>query len=278
MTMGLGLAALGLAALGLAGGCGVGDGVGAVRGQLYVADCAPNKILGTPLAPAEYDMQPDFFAGEPIEDVRAGGRENRIVIRLETANKRIRQSSVVTQPRRPLGPVKDLLLFDVENFPTALCVRAAALGIPSPNPAYCEIREDPVEGRLARVRVGPEQPIRVSFAPRAECYQNIWVVGTALGDDPQVADVRQPVPADRWESFVDFKEFGSASTSEIRPQFKVEFGERINAKGFQLTLEDDRVVKAVKREEIPPPSELKGLLTGYFDFDLERGQGAQTFP
>ena len=57
-------------------------------------------------------MVPTFFAGEPIEDMRVGGRENRIVIRLETAGERVRQSKGVAA----LSPVKDILYFDVDAY------------------------------------------------------------------------------------------------------------------------------------------------------------------
>ena len=122
--------------------------------------------------PAPYDMGPTFFAGEPIEDVRVDGRENRIVIRLETAGQRVRRSKGVAA----LGPVKDILYFDVDAYATARCVRAAATGSPTPRcHRTCLITDQ----GMARMRVGPMQPVRASLAPRAECYKNIYVVGKA---------------------------------------------------------------------------------------------------
>ena len=134
------------------------------------------------------------------------------------------------------------------------------------------------DDQTARVRVGPEQAIRASFAPRAECYKNVYVVGQGRGDDPLVGGVRQPVPAAGWESWIELQEFGSAGRKDPGTDFKVEFGEPLHGTRFELEIEDDQVLKAIKREEIPPASQIRGHLTGYFDFDLERGQGAQTFP
>jgi hypothetical protein len=252
-------------------GCGVGNGVGAAAGTLYVMDCSPEvKDRGEANAPAPYDMVPTFFAAEPIEDLREGGRENRILIRLETAGQRVRRSKGVSA----LGPVKDILYFDVDVLATARCVRAAATGAASPDPRHCLITDQ----GMARMRVGPEQPVRVSFSPRAECYQNIYVVGKARGDDPEVNGMRQPVAPASWESWVDFEEFGSARSNDPGNGFKVEFGEQLHASGFDLEIEDDLVLTAIKREEIAPAPQIRGHLEGYFDFDLERGQGAQTFP
>jgi hypothetical protein len=255
----------------LAAGCGVGNGAGATTGDLYVLDCTPGVASrGTLDAPAAYDMRPTFFAGEPIEDVRVGGRENRILIRLETAAERIRRSKGVAA----LDRVKDILYFDVDVYATARCVRAAATGAASPDPRSCLITDQ----GMARMRVGPEQAVRVSFSPRAECYKNIYVVGKARGDDPEVNGNRQPVAPAAWESWVDFQEFGSARTNDPGNTFKVEFGEQLHASGFDLEIEDDLVLSAIKRDEIPPVPQIRGHLEGYFDFDLERGQGAQTFP
>jgi hypothetical protein len=255
----------------LAGGCGVGDGVGGATGTLFVLDCVPGSVSrGTLAAPAPYDMVPEFFAGEPIEDVRVGGRENRILIRLETAGQRVRRSKGVAA----LSPVKDILYFDVDAHATARCVRAAATGAATPDASTCLITPD----GMGRMRVGPDQPVRVSFSPRAECYKNIYVVGKGRGDDPEVAGVRRAVPPAEWESWVDFQDFGSARSRDPGTDFKVEFGETLHAKFFDLEIDDDLVLSAIKREETPPEAQIRGHLEGYFDFDLERGQGAQTFP
>jgi hypothetical protein len=260
-----------IALLVTAAGCGVGNGVGAAAGTLYVLDCVPGQLSrGTDANPAPYDMVPTFFAGEPIEDVRVGGRENRILIRLETAGQRVRRSEGVAA----LGPVKDILYFDVDASATARCVRAAATGSPTPNASYCFITAN----GMARMRVGPLQPVQASFAPRAECYKNIYVVGKAAGDDPEVNGNRQPVAAANWLSWVDFQDFGSARSRDPGTDFKVEFGETLHADKFSLELEDALVLKAEKDREPPPEPQIGGHLEGYFDFDLERGQGAQTFP
>ena len=73
------------------------------------------------------------------------------------------------------------------------------------------------------------------------------------------------------------------SRDAISPKFRIEFGERIYARTFFLTLMDDHVVNAAINNRPKPASMIGGTLggdptTGKFDFDLERGQGAQFFP
>jgi hypothetical protein len=98
-----------------------------------------------------------------------------------------------------------------------------------------------------------------------------------------------------WASWVEFQEFGTAaqdrgadrSRSQIGNTFHIEFGQRIYATTFaKLTLVDDEVVNAAINN-LPKPSSPNGNIggtlggtptTGRFDFDLERGQGAQFFP
>ena len=90
---------------------------------------------------------------------------------------------------------------------------------------------------------------------------------------------------------MEFQEFGSAEQSNRVPNerdavlntFRVELGQRIYATTFALTLVDDEVVNAAITNLPRPASRIGGTLggdptTGRFDFDLQRGQGAQFFP
>jgi hypothetical protein len=102
----------------------------------------------------------------------------------------------------------------------------------------------------------------------------------------------KPVVTDgNWDSWVEFQEFGSAAQANTTPQertaidgkFRVELGDRIYATSFALTLVDDQVVTAAIKNLPKPAASIGATLggdptTGRFDFDLERGQGAQFFP
>ena len=62
------------------------------------------------------------------------------------------------------------------------------------------------------------------------------------------------------------------------PDFKVAFGQRLMA-NFHVELEDHRVITAIREDDLlPQDPRIGGALDGYFDFNLERGRAAQTFP
>jgi len=88
------LALLGAAWLLAPLGCTVGEGTGAAKGKLYLKNCsgtakAPTGDLGSLLVPADFDLNPNFFVGEPIEDIKPMGSDNRLVIRMQDAGKRV---------------------------------------------------------------------------------------------------------------------------------------------------------------------------------------------
>jgi hypothetical protein len=64
----------------------------------------------SPALPRAYVMNPRFFAGEPIEDIKKDRRDNRLIIRLQTSGKRVE--------------VNDLLVFDVVSNLQGRPVRA----------------------------------------------------------------------------------------------------------------------------------------------------------
>jgi hypothetical protein len=260
-------------ALAAGAGCEVGDGRGAARGTLFLTDCKKdNQVIkecgtvgdyGSLAQPCGYNLNPRFFAGEPIEDIRRNGSDNRIIIRLQSSGKRLEAN--------------DLLTFEViSSYKVARCVANVRV---LDDTTYCWWGPD---GKgPPRLRVGPEQPIRSNLAPRTTCPFNTFVVGTArsLNATP-----------DQWESWVELLQFGAAhwehpGTLElIPPQFKVDFNDRIHARAFKLDIIDDRVAKGTLPDAM---AEIKAVLgdtttpgagMGFFDFVVERGQGAQTFP
>ncbi len=248
--------------LGLQAGCTVGDGTGSAAGNLYVKGCKQNNVdYGKLEAPAVYNLKPDFFAGEPIEDIKKNGSINRIVIRLQDSGKSIEND--------------DLLQFDVVNsYLVATCLAGKAL----PGELFQAFCQKPAGQTRPRMRIGPNMPIRVSLAVRDTC-PFATRVGTARDADASRVDEIVQVPVAEWRSWIDFREFGSATSGNVPPTFRVEFNERITADRFHVELIDDRVIDAQRRQEPPPePPDLTGMLDGNFDFELERGQGAQTFP
>lgn len=252
------------------GGCRVGTGAGAASGKLFVQDCKLTTDYGTLSDPAPFDLRPVFFVGEPIEDISSGQKSNRLIIRLERSGK--------------LLELNDVLSFDiVQAYSVARCIRGkvttAADGKTTANYDEKTCFWGPNGPRL---RVGVDQPIRVNLVPRATCPPHTPegvrnVIATAVSTEAAEG---------AWESWIEFEDFGLAAQPgvaraqrpDIDPNFKLDYGQRLHARAFKLLLNDDRVLKAIKRGDQPPEPEVGGALDGWFDFDLERGQGAQTFP
>lgn len=282
------LAVLGVAAVALLG-CNVGKGAGRAFGELFILDCSQagdycsaSGVCGTASAPVPYDLQPEFFAGEPINDLRASSdgtlpRTNRLTIRLQRSGKRLEQNDVLTFEIR-------------DSYEVARCVRGGvtASGEPDYDTRYCH-RSTPGGPTKIRITVASGL-IMASLSPRMTCVRN--VVATAF-DLPSV-DETAPVPSDgSFDSWITFEDFGGVRNDPfgplIGPRYRVELGQRLRAygnlaaaspeaSGFHLTLVDDQVVTARRQDLAPPQPGIGGTLDGNFDLDLVRGRGAQTFP
>lgn len=273
-------------------GCTVGHGTGEATGNLFVLNCSPKGdycdttgYCGVAGAPAAYDLGPSFFAGEPIENLNRdlNGREwtgtesrvNRVTIRLQRSGRQVESN--------------DTLFVDVlDSFEVARCVRGREV-----TAADGSVQHD-YDDRYcyrasatgpARVRVSVEKGIlHASLSPRDTCSRP--AVATADDDFSPGAAV-DPVAGGAFRSWIEFKDFGSASQDDVAdptartpvaPEFKIGLNQRLHATAFSLFLVDDKVEKA-RRELLPTPApDIGGSLSGWFDFDLARGQGAQIFP
>jgi hypothetical protein len=258
------------AALSAAGGCTpVGDGAGAAMGPLWIHGCLEGEDRGTIDAPINFDLQPTFFAGEPIGDISGGPPQNRLIIRMQ------RNGNAVQ--------INDILYVDIpDSFKVAQCLRGStAPGVPpwdmstgSIDPAitdpWCE-QAGPAG--VPRIHLFPFGPVRMSLTPLGTCHV------TAVG--PTVVAVTG-VAIDGW---IDFLDFGSAVQPTMPPdmrdpvdqKFQVAYDDRLHA-NFHIVLGDDRVVTAMYSLRLPPAPNIGGTLDGFFDFYLRRGRSGQTFP
>jgi hypothetical protein len=285
------------------GGCSVGKGVGAASGTLFELGCSDGGdycsapgVCGTEEAPIGYDLKPTFFAGEPIDDLRqvdpgSAIMSNRITIRLQRSGKRIEQNDVLT--------------FDIaSSYEVARCVRGKVKLDPKTNAlvndwnetnCYRDPTKDDAPGRL---RVQFDSPVRAALTLKATCTANLVASAVSAKVPLSYTSTPNPVVTDgSWDSWVEFKMFGSAAQVDLVPTervdventFRIELGQRIYATAFKLTLEDDAVVNAAIENLPKPAPRIGGSLgggtppggpphEGSFDFDLERGQGAQFFP
>jgi hypothetical protein len=285
IVMALGVVVPGLCA------CSVGKGVGAASGFIFEYGCkksgdycsAPD-VCGTAEIPVAYDLKPSFFAGEPINDLRQGGSgsaimSNLLTIRLQRSGKEIEQNDVLT--------------FDItSSYEVARCVRGGLKddGSNDWDPTNCYRASDTAPGRM---RIHYDSKVKASLTLKATCTANL-VASAVSAPVPHTNYATEPNPVvtdGSWSSWVEFQEFGTAAQVDKSPidrdpidgRFRVELGQRIYASTFYLSLVDDQIVNAAINNLPQPAANIGGTLggaptTGSFDFDLERGQGAQFFP
>jgi hypothetical protein len=282
--------ALGVVVSGLCG-CSVGKGVGAASGVIFEYGCkksgdycsAPD-VCGTEQIPVAYDLNPSFFAGEPINDLRQNGSgsaimSNLLTIRLQRSGKEIEQNDVLT--------------FDItSSYEVARCVRGKVNddGTNDWDETNCYRASDTGPGRM---RIHYDSKVKAALTLKATCTANL--VASAISAPVPLTNYDtepNPVVTDgSWSSWVEFQEFGMAAQMDKVPmardvisgKFRVDLGQRIHASAFYLTLVDDQIVNAAIHDLPQPAVNIGGTLggdptTGSFDFDLERGQGAQFFP
>jgi hypothetical protein len=282
------LVAAALSALALAaGGCTVGAGSGSATGPIFFLGCSPNGApFGTPDMPRTFNLDPHFFAGEPVEDigdVAVAQPSNILTLRVQRTGNRIE--------------VNDVLYFNVRSsYEVARCVRGRTInGVPDwdtrtttstfteqpTNTPWCDwsgviptldggtfdAGADAGAGPpRAIIHLGTEEILNSSLSLLFTCHQAA-VTGLAF---------------DGW---IEFEDFGDAAQpdlpSDLRTKvpndFKVNFGDRLRAR-FEVILGDAAVLGAIKMIMPIPASRIGGSLDGYFDFDLERGRAAQPFP
>jgi hypothetical protein len=264
-----------------AAGCGVGDGTGSAKGDLFMLGCLDGHDFGSPTMPQPWDLQPTYFVGEPIEDIAdpsdAKAAMNELIIRLQRNGNALE--------------ITDTLYFDVPNSAeVAKCLRGRTVNgvgdwdmttgtvdpVDATHPPWCMAPVAVADGGTGfpRIRLVPSGPVRSSFTPLGYCVSTMH--------PPAIVSITG-VAAD---GYIDFLDFGGAMQNGKSPDmrdpipndFKVNFGERLNA-NFSFTMGDDRVLTAIKLMVNPPPDPtIGGTMAGNFDFDLQRGQGAQTFP
>ncbi len=290
-----------------AGGCTVGGGSGAASGPIYVLGCYPNGSDYTSDStdkggPKFFDLQPTFFAGDPTEDigdVAVSQPANLISIHVQRNGNRIE--------------INDLLSFDIQNsYEVARCVRGRTVNgvpdwdqrtttsifgeMPTKTP-WCDwtgkatvgdggasdagdgggsdagdgggsdAGDGGVTAPRAVIHLTTEDIVQASLMLAFTCHQ-ANLIGVSF------------------DGTLEFLDFGNAAQSNITSpdmrdpvpkDFKINFGDRLRAR-FHVVLNDQRIAGAIKMLMPIPKPLMGGTIDGYFDFDLERGRGAQPFP
>lgn len=256
-------------------GCRIGEGSGSADGPMWILGCLEGQPWAPEDAPKDFHLSPTFFAGEPIEDIADTNPMNRIIIRMQ-------RNGNATE-------INDTLYFDIrDSAQIARCLRGRTVnGVPdwdttsgmvTPDPMAPPWCEPPAAGNtLPRIHLFPFAPVASSFAPLGSCHSSMH--------PPAIVNIAG-VANDGW---IDFQDFGSAELTNqetiapderpmVAPAFQVKYGERLRAT-FHIDMGDERVAAAKRDKVLPPPdATIGGVLDGNFDFDLERGRSAQTFP
>jgi hypothetical protein len=287
-------------------GCTVGGGSGSAKGTLWVTGCSDNANapnLGTPTAQVAYDLQPTFFAGEPIEDLATGVmHKNRLILRMQRTGLAIQYN--------------DTLYFDVENsYEVARCVRGRTInGQPDwkqSQPLYNNVqRVDWCDwtgyaftdgGAVGAAIDGGPLDAGAGDAGTLDGGASLDGGMSVMAQYPKIhltpdTDLRSSlalltscpmanVSADASGGWIQLMDFGSAEQGDLAPEmrsavdpdFVINYGGRLRA-NFHLQLEDAQVIYAVENNLPAPDPLIGGTLDGFVDFILERGRAAQVFP
>lgn len=267
--------------------CTAGEGTGKAAGELFVLGCSSKgdycerDVCGSALAPVPFNLSPSFFAGEPINDLRLGAKgneilTNRVILRLQRSGVQL--------------DLNDVLTFDIVNsYEVARCVRGRKVYGPGGNvlndwdESNCFRASD---SGPARVRLHIDGIVSGALCPWRTCSAQPVALASAVSAHQLGASQPTP-PKGEWESWIELEEFGKARETAmvdpllrtpVNPQFHISLGERVHAVRFKMLLIDQHIITAVQdRLPIPVPV-IGGKLEGSFNFELARGQGAQTFP
>jgi hypothetical protein len=79
-------------------GCGLGDGKGTLAGTLYLRGCTEDYDFGALGAPADYDMRPRYFVGDPINALQSPQPlhpVNKLAIRVQHDGKSVEEADAL---------------------------------------------------------------------------------------------------------------------------------------------------------------------------------------
>jgi hypothetical protein len=266
----------------LLAGCPAGRGEGWVAGSLYVENCRDGELLAKP--PGEFDLEVDFFAGDPLidRDKAVGQRRSTLAIRLQATSNRQEQS--------------DGLSVQVEDL-SAAAVRFAR-GEPMPLQGSIV---DPVRAQLHLFNSCPANRSPLVALDRSltrpptddlkQCLTPLTVPSACptLTTESRAAldqlckgefSLRTPAVFDQITQLLGggaciyFCTLGQAARGQLEEEletFELDFGDSIAAI-FSFNLIDGRSV------ELGSCADASGQINGMFRFDLVRSRIAQAFP
>ncbi len=265
----------------LVGGCPTGDGEGEVVGVFFLLGCDDAFDYGSVDAPVRYDMEANFFVGEPIVDELESHPTNRLDIRIQRGGNNIEDV--------------DSLYFQIADV-RQVAESFSATGYSGTSVGYGEN----VRALLSLFVTCPTffgSLVATVDASAPACPDLDPVQRDELCDSLDYNSPLDPVatlgPFAPGSSCLIFCRFGSARRGEqVRPDFSINFGDVVQGL-FYLTLVEQRLLESgqeicddgrdndgdgVADETDCTDSAAGGWLMGKFNFEVRRGQVAQEFP
>jgi len=289
-TVALAVAAVLAAGVPTIAACTVGQGVGQATGNVCVDQCTVSTAYdGTPCQ-QPFSLNPDFFAGEPIDGVSPADATNCLVIRLQRQGTRIEVNDVLYIDVRNLQEVARCVRGVVCDANGSNCVADKAIGVDANGvmhqPTWCDWGHtrccDPADAACLAVD-SPCIEMGIDYKVDAS-LQLLYTCSTprhSLNVEGEAASDLLGAKADY--SWIRFDQLGkiapdSADQGGIGNDFKVDFGDTLKA-SFHFSIGDQRLITSIKDMDVLLPTPvIWGSLDGNFNFDLERGRAAQPFP
>jgi len=265
----------------LASGCPTGDGEGEVVGTFFLLSCDDAYDYGSRDTPAHYNMEANFFVGEPVIDERESNPVNRLDLRIQRGGNNIEDvDSLYIQIADVRSVAESFSGTAYEGSPVGerWNVRAS-LSLYVTCPTYY--------GRLAAT-VSPASPA----CPALDAATLDALCETMDYDEPMDPAAAFP-PFGPESSCLIFCRFGEAERGTTVPHdFAISFGDVVQG-FFHLNLVEQRLLTQQAEicgdgkdndgdgdidETDCEVSTGGGRLMGRFNFEVRRGQVAQEFP
>jgi hypothetical protein len=272
--------------------CGCpGSGNGWIQGSLWIDNCKDGESFGDSAQNRrEFDLNVDFFTGEPFEDSNksVSQRKNSLTLRIQNTSNNVEESDGL------LVQINDLdLAAQALAGGTQLPITASQL-CPGGN---CPLVQDLVRASLYLFTTCPDgsQPLSGSsheFAPSTDKPDCLFPTGKKPDPCPPLTAATQSSLDQLCEG--DFEDrssfdligqllggscmylcrFGDAKRGQDPNDldgFVLDYGDRVAAI-ISLNIVDGRAIN------LQSCAQVAGEVRGMFDFELTRGQSAQSFP
>jgi len=286
-----------------AGGCLVGDGEGWFEGDLWVGNCKDGDPLGESANKRGfYDLDADFFAGEPKEDTNQSPtqRRNSLLVRVQPTSNNMEvsdglmlqfmdpdQAARAFASGEPIGITNRSLCNGTYCAPTQDEVLRAHLYLYT----TCPDLQSPLIGStyvLSATSDGdclkhldasgtPPSPPWTPPCPQLTATTRATLDGICAGDftnRDNKALIQQHLGGASQGACVYLCAFGQARRGQNSKElegFLVDYGDPV-AGLVHMNLVDGRAVN------LDTCAEVAGQITGMFTFEVVRGRAAQSFP